>query len=101
LIKLEITFFLDFKKPTSHTATILKIKKPASRELQNDALHIVPNKMPNINIKNCSLSKVLTAMNETQQKSLKGDITQHQVNIQVMRCRHQVYTCYISHELSA
>ena len=32
-----------------------------------------------INIKNCSLSTVLTATDRKQQKSLKGDITHHHI----------------------
>jgi len=44
-------------------------------------------KMPTytyINTKNCSLSIVLTATDQKPQKSLKGDITQHHVDIQAM-----------------
>ena len=42
------------------------------------------NKTANIHIKNCSLSKMLTATDLKPQKSLKGDITQHHVDIQAM-----------------
>jgi len=38
-------------------------------------------KTANINDKNCSLSIVLTVMYQKQQKSQKGDITQHHVDI--------------------
>jgi len=36
------------------------------------------------NINNCSLSTMLTATDQKQQKSLKNDITQHHVDIQAM-----------------
>ena len=38
----------------------------------------------NINTKNCSLSIVLTATDQKPQKSLKGHITQHHVDIQAI-----------------
>jgi len=52
--------------------------------LHNDTLHNFDNKTANINAKNCSLSIVLVATNLKPQKSLKGHITQHHVNIQAM-----------------
>jgi len=42
---------------------------------------VIDNKTANINDKNRSLSIVLTAMDQKQQKSQKGDITQHHVDI--------------------
>jgi len=39
------------------------------------------NKTGNINDKNCSLSILLTAMDEKLQKSYKGHITQHHVDV--------------------
>jgi len=50
-------------------ATILRIEKLP--ELQNDTLHKFGNKTANVNIKNCSLSIVLSAMEQQQQNSLK------------------------------
>ena len=63
-------------------ATILRIEKLP--QLQNDTLHKFGNKTANVNIKNCSLSIVLSEMEQQQQNSLKGDTTEHHTDVQAM-----------------
>jgi len=53
--------------------------------LHHNTLHNFDNKTANINTKNCSLPIVLTVTDQKpQKKSLKGDTTQHHVDIQAI-----------------
>ena len=67
--------------PRWQTVTILKMKNRRLHFLISwicrVKMYLIGNKMADINIKDCSLSTVLTATDQKLQKLWKGDITQH------------------------